>query len=145
MEFTSLMVDNKWIFERATASRKEDGEGIKRRRMSQARPAYLADDPVGNKKSTGSDNGARIKLAPGLKRKTKSDGDDNDVEMEDAREEKAVMNETQRLEERRNIINNFKKEHEDYEVDFNEDKGELKVRYNRLILLLLNSVLNFNR
>jgi len=129
VQFTTQWVENKWIFDRATASRNEDGEGIKRWKMSQVKPAYLSAEQTSSSNEDGAkklDKTKEIKdqqLVPEAKRKFKES--DVDVHMEDAEPTEGIVRSE---EERKELIDSFKKEHDDCIISYTADKNEIKVR-----------------
>lgn len=125
VEFTKLVSDGKWIFDKASNSRRENGvEGgeVKRWKSSAPTPHYLKDITEGTE-GVGRDKEAKKEEEEERKERKR-------LEAERNKEKELEIMEVKELESedvRRRIIEEFKKEHGDLEVTSEEDGKVLKV------------------
>ncbi|KAK6346223.1 hypothetical protein TWF730_010553 [Orbilia blumenaviensis] len=124
VEFTKLVSDGKWVFDKATSSRRENGvEGgeVKRWKSSAPMPHYLK-DIVDDTEGASRDKEAKKKEEEEKERKR--------LEAERSKERELEITEVKEVESedvRRGIIDEFKKEHSDIELTPEEDGRILKV------------------
>ncbi|KAK6524820.1 hypothetical protein TWF281_011718 [Arthrobotrys megalospora] len=124
VEFSSLVSDGKWVFDKAASSRRDtaaEGGKVPRWKSSAPVPHYLKEIVEGT------DGGVRDKEA---KRKEEEEKERKRLEAERDKERELEIVEVKEVESediRRAIIEEFKREHSDLEVTFEEDGRVLKV------------------
>ncbi|KAK6506136.1 hypothetical protein TWF506_011059 [Arthrobotrys conoides] len=127
VEFTKLVSDGKWVFDKASSSRRESGVEsgeVKRWKSSAPLPHYLKDIVEGTE-GVGKDKDAKKKEEEEKKEKEKKR-----LEAERSKERELEIAEVKEVESedvRRGIIEEFKKEHSDIEIISEEDGKVLKV------------------
>ncbi|KAF3193951.1 hypothetical protein TWF225_008142 [Orbilia oligospora] len=125
VDFTKLVSDGRWVFDKASTSRRENGdEGgeVKRWKSSAPLPHYLKDIAEGSE-AVGKDKEAKKKEEEEKKEKKR-------LEAERSKERELEIAEVKEFESedvRRGIIEEFKKEHGDLEITAEEDGKVLKV------------------
>ncbi|KAK6497585.1 hypothetical protein TWF481_011992 [Arthrobotrys musiformis] len=125
VEFTKLVSDGKWVFDKASDSRREGGVEageIKRWKSSAPVPHYLKDIVEGTE-GISKDKEAKKKEEEEKKERKR-------LEAERSKERELEIAEVKGLESedvRKGILEEFKKEHSDLEITFEEDGKVLKV------------------
>ncbi|EGX46798.1 hypothetical protein AOL_s00097g428 [Orbilia oligospora ATCC 24927] len=125
VDFTKLVSDGRWVFDKASTSRRENGDEsgeVKRWKSSAPLPHYLKDIAEGSE-AVGKDKEAKKKEEEEKKEKKR-------LEAERSKERELEIAEVKEFESedvRRGIIEEFKKEHGDLEITPEEDGKVLKV------------------
>ncbi|EPS41292.1 hypothetical protein H072_4822 [Dactylellina haptotyla CBS 200.50] len=123
VDFTTLVSDGKWVFEKATASRRDNGDNgeVKRWKSSAPVPHYLKELlDAGGSGSSAKDGEAKKKEEEERKRREAEKDKEREVEIEEVK----VM---ESEETRNGIVEAFKKEYTDLEVTYEDDGQTIKV------------------
>ncbi|KAK6540088.1 hypothetical protein TWF694_008918 [Orbilia ellipsospora] len=130
VDFTTLVSDEKWVFEKAAASRRDNGDNgeVKRWKSSAPVPVYLKD--LVDASSSGGGSGSSKHAGKEGEAKKKEEEERKRREAEKDREREVAIDEVQGVESdevRREIVEAFKKEHGDIEVTYEDDGKTIKV------------------
>ncbi|KAF3926815.1 hypothetical protein ABW20_dc0101314 [Dactylellina cionopaga] len=133
VDFTTLVSDGKWVFDKATTSRRDNGDNgeVKRWKNSAPIPVYLKDLV---------DAGHDAKDSEAKKRE-EEEKENKRLEAEKDREREMEIDEVKEVESeevRKGILEDFTKEHGDLEITYEEDGKVIKVTLPKALNLVFS-------